>query len=261
MKHIIKNGKRSHLRGGESGETFLVEYRKKKFVLRNYETKDEADYIMNIYKKLRRYGFLPEIYVQDGKSLLIEYVEGRDCTKRDTSKVALQVGRICGLINHLKMKGIRLKERSMSSIFKTLREYRIIDEKSYHILQSRYTLLRKKIHPTLAIDFDDVYPKNFRLRNGRVFLVDLEDFDMKVKGSCIGKAFLRWFKKPAQREKFLKGYGSIASIDFLTEDYLQFLYLNFTLYIVAYKLKYNKEINPNDLRRLRILSWGKEINE
>lgn len=227
-------------------------------MLRKYETKKEADYIVTIYKRLKQHGFLPKIYFQEGKNLLIEHIEGRDCTKRDTSKVVAQIGRICELINALKMKGVRLKERNIDVIFKTLKAHSIIKEKSCQVLQSRYTLLKKKAKPSLAIDFDDIYPKNFRLRNGKVFLVDLEDFDMKVKGSCIGKAFLRWFKTPQQRKKFLEGYASAASLDFLTKDYLQFLYLNFTLYIVAYKLKHHQEINPNDLRRLRILSQARK---
>lgn len=30
VKHVLKHGKRSHLRGGKSGETFLVEHGRKK---------------------------------------------------------------------------------------------------------------------------------------------------------------------------------------------------------------------------------------
>jgi hypothetical protein len=259
MKHILEKGEISHLKGGESRETFLLQYRGKKFVLRRYETKKEADYISRIYKNLKEYKILPQIYYQNGKDLLIEYIDGRNCRKSDTSKVAEQIGRICALINTLRIKGIKSREREFESCIDILRKHRIIDKNASECLKKRYLSYRKELKPERVIDFDDVYPKNFRLRRGRAYLVDLEDFEVKIKGSCIGKAFLRWFKKPLQRKRFLDGYSSVSSSDFLTEEYMQFLYLNFTLYIVSYKLKYNKPINPKDLRRLHELSKGKKI--
>ncbi len=260
MEHILKEGKISKLKGGDSGETFLVEYRKKKFVLRNYETKGEAEYYLLICKKLKQYGFLPEICYQEGNKILFEYIKGRDCRKSDAFKVAEQVGKICARINRLSIQKNRCKEKSVTSRLQLLRDKGLIDEKQATFLEKRYFQLKKRARPSIAVEFTDVYPENFRLRDGKVYLVDLEGFEKMIKGRGIGKAFLRWFRTPLQRKRFRKGYSSIASTGFLTEEYLQFLYLDFTIFIVSYKLKRRKEINPKDLQRLHDLTEGKTVN-
>src|SRR3989338_7736052 len=104
MKHVLKKGEISNLEGGDSEETFLVTYLGKKFVLRKYETVKEANYYASIHKKLEKYDILPKLHYKEKNKLLFEYIEGRDCKKRDALKFAYQVGRICGAINSLKIK-------------------------------------------------------------------------------------------------------------------------------------------------------------
>jgi len=261
VKHIINNGKISKLEGGESGETFLVKYSGKKFVLRRYQTKKEADYYVSVYNKLKKYGFLPDLYFHEDKDILMEYISGRDCKKSDALKVAEQVGRICALISKLKIRSIFNKNKPLEPLLDIMKIKGIIGESSSQSLIKEYYGLKKRVKPKLSIDYDDVHPQNFRLRNGRVYLVDLEEFDLNFKGAGIAKSFLRWFKTDFERKNFLRGYAEISSPDFLTQDYLKFLYLRFTIYIVAYKIKKNLDINPNDLDRLFRFINGKEVNK
>ncbi|MDP3882283.1 MAG: hypothetical protein Q8Q31_05390 [Nanoarchaeota archaeon] len=250
MKHIIHKGNISKLRGGDSEETFLVRYCGKKFVLRIYEDRKTADYYVKVHKKLSKHGFLPALYYQEKNKILVEYIEGRNCKKSDALKVAAQIGKICALINQLRIKENRQKEKEISHLLHRIESNGLITDKESDYLENKYNLLKIKVKPKLAIDFDDVYPENFRLRRGKVYLVDLEGFETKIMGSGIGKAFLRWFKTSKQRRKFRRGYASIASARFLTKEYLQFLYLNFTISIIAYKVKRNQKINPRDRDRL-----------
>lgn len=268
MKHILKRSKISKLSGGDSEETFLVEYGRDKFVLRVYETIKEADYNSLIHSKLKKYGFLPKLFYQEKNKLLFEYIEGRDCKKSDALKVAEQVGKICARINQLKIKGSKYAEKNIVSCLQLLKDYRFINEKQKEFLEKKYFELKKKSKPKISMDFDDIYPENFRLRDGKVYLVDFEGFEPKIKGRGIGKGFLRWFRTPAQRKRFKKGYSSVTSSRFLTEDYLQFLYLCFTIFIIVYKIKSTmrhpdirkkKEINPSDLQRLKKFIEGKRI--
>lgn len=117
--------------------------------------------------------------------------------------------------------------------------------------------LKKKVHPKIKLDANDVYPENFRLRKRKVYLVDIEAIRPLFKGQGIAKSFVRWFKTPKQREKFKEGYASVNSINFLTGDYLKFLYLNFFIRSIAIKLRLNTKLNPEDLKRLNLLLEGK----
>lgn len=250
MKHILKQGVISKLEGGDSGETFLVKFAGKSFVLRKYETKKEADYNILIHKKLKKYGFFPELYYQEGNNVLFEYIKGRNCKKSDALSVAKQVGKICARINQLKINSVDYEEKNVASRLKILQNKSIVSREQAVLLEKKYVELKRKVKPKIAIDFDDIYPENFRLKKGRIYLVDIEGFELKIKGRGIGKGFLRWFKTPMQRERFKRGYASVASLGFLTKAYLQFLYLDFTIKNIAYKIRRKKEMRADDLDRL-----------
>ena len=95
----FKEGAVKSLEGGDTKHTFLLTYRDKKYILRKFSSKKDADYYLSICKRLLKHNFLPKLHYQKGKSCLFEYIEGRDCNKLDASRIARQVGRICGVIN------------------------------------------------------------------------------------------------------------------------------------------------------------------
>jgi len=259
MKYVLKEGKISKLEGGDSGQTYLVNHNKKKFVLREYENEKAADYYVMVHKKLQQYGFFPNLYYKEKNKILFEYIDGRDCKKSDALKVAYQVGKICATINKLKLRSVDKDSKNVNYALELFRKNNFLNEEDIRALEVRYETMRNKLKPKLTVEFDDVYAENFRLRKGKVYLVDIEDIDYKYQGRGIGKAFLRWFKTKKQRQKFKQGYESIASMKFVTEDYLQFLYLNFLTFSLAYKVKNRKNINPKDKIRLIKIINGEKI--
>ena len=189
---IISEGKTKLFDKGSSCKPCLIEYENKKYVLRDYGN-GEAKHYFSIWRKLKKYGFLPKIYFIDGQKILLEYIEGRDCKERDTSAVAFQVGRICAIINGLDVEKDGIENKKFSSIIKKMREFGDFSQQSLASLEKLYENLKIKSKPQLAIEFDDIYCENFKLFKGKVYLIDFEDFTLKIKGLGIGKAFTRWF--------------------------------------------------------------------
>jgi len=259
MKNILKKGKITKLEGGDSEETFLIKHKGRKFVLRIYETEKEANYYDLIYKKLEKYNIFPKLYYKEKNKLLFEYIEGRDCKKSDALKVAFQVGRICALINGLNIKKRLFKLKPLRHAINIFRKNKSFKEYQLNQIERRYDRLKNNSHQPIALDFDDVYPQNFRLRKGKIYLVDIEDINYKFKGAGIAKSFIRWFRTPKQRLNFRRGYESIVSMKFLSKKYLQFLYFNFLIFNMVYNIKKDKELNKKDFKLLMVILSGDEI--
>ena len=83
----------------------------------------------------------------------------------------------------------------------------MIDGEKASNIKNLYISLKKKINPSIKLDANDVYPENFRLRNGKVYLVDIEAIKPLFRGHGIAKSFVRWFKTLEQRKKFKEGYS------------------------------------------------------
>ena len=86
MVKALKEGTIKSLDGGDTKHTFLLTYETKKYILRKFSSKKDANYYLSICKKLLKYNFLPKFYYQSGRKVLFEYIEGRDCNKKDASR-------------------------------------------------------------------------------------------------------------------------------------------------------------------------------
>ncbi len=252
MRRILKEAKITKTKLGNSGQTFLVKYRNKKYILRKCDNKNEADFYIKIYKKLKRYGFLPKILGKNKENILFEFIEGRNCRKNDSPEVIYQVGKICAYINKIGFRKFDIDKKAFYNLG-TLLDKRIIDKEKFKEIREFYNRLKAKIKPKAAVDPNDVYPENFRIRSGKVYFIDIEAIKPRLKGQGIAKAFIRWFKTSKQKEEFKRGYNSISSIKFLTEDYLRFCYLNFLLQTIGIKLREGRDFNKEDLKRIDLL--------
>ena len=81
----------------------------------------------------------------------------------------------------------------------------------------------------IGSELSDLFHGNLRLSQGKLYLVDFGAITTSIRGMCFSKPFLEWFEKPEPRERFLDGYNSVSNADFLTPEYLQFIYLNFLI--------------------------------
>lgn len=251
FNEILVKGQTKLLPGGDSKETFLVNYKRKKFVLRKCSNKKRANELAFICNNLERYDILPKLLYQEGKNLMFEYVKGRACKKSDALKVAQEIGKICALINKLPNKNSFNFDKRFFGYLETLNEWGLFAPEEIKKINKIYTDFRRTIKPKIILDANDVYPENFRLRRGKVYLVDVDAIKPLLKGFGIGKGFVRWFKTPKQRERFKKGYCSIAPVNFLNDNYLKFILLNFLARNISSSIRLNKKVNIKDVMRLK----------
>ncbi|MFW6283475.1 MAG: hypothetical protein ACOC1P_05490, partial [Minisyncoccales bacterium] len=178
MKEILNKGKIKRLlpdenKGALSNETFIINYKNKKYVLRKCKDIDKAKEYENYPKYFEKYNILPRFLYRDKNNLVLEFIEGRDCTKQDADSVAEQVGEIAGIINSKKIKTNLDFNKKFISALSELKEKKVISNKEFNLIKKRYNELLKKINPLTGLDAADIVPANFRLNNGKVFLVDL----------------------------------------------------------------------------------------
>ena len=257
MKHLLKKGKISVLLSddndaGWSGEVHLVEYEKEKYVVRRAKTLAKAKYYEKISNQLEKYEFLPKFLGRFGKDVLYEYIEGRDLRKKESASVIKQVGAISAQINKIESKGpinlrfnTQIKETTTGIFKKINKKVRpLLSEEKAKVIKRLYNKLRKEVNPKITLDSNDINPNNFRLRKGKVYFVDVEAIKPRIKGFGIGKAFTKWFKKLQERKAFIDGYNSVSTTKFLTERYIDFIFLNFLVQELNYTCMFGKKFKP-----------------
>ncbi len=280
MKHILKEGQITLLLpdeetgGGLSGEVHLVTYNNKKYVVRRCSKVSIAKRYEEISKKFGKYNFLPKFLGRFGKDVLFEYIEGRDLTKIESLNSLEQMGRIAGYINKIKIKGnvskrfnqqlrelrtgvyrLTTKERIKLKRVKNRKFKVFLQKEQVKKINKVYNLLKNKLNPSLALDINDVSPNNFRIdKNGKVYLVDIEGIKPRIKGFGFAKFYLKFGKTSKRRNAYLKGYNSVNSTKYLTEEYLDFIYINFFIQRILYNIKiFNKDYKKTLKRLNKIL--------
>jgi len=263
MKKILREGVIEILNsdsgeGGMSKKVHLLKHNGKGYVLRICKDKKTAIMYSKNLKKYEKERFLPKLIEISGKKILLEYIEGRDCKKKDALRVAYQVGKIIGTINRTKGKNLKIKDidQKFRNSLTKIKNNKVINTKTSKEILQRYYELRKNIKIQISLDCDDIVPSNFRISKGKVYLVDIEMIKENIRSRGIAKAFLRWFGTGKQREKLMKGYNSVNSSLFLTEEYLQLLYLYFLVTNMKIKI-YDGLSTKGNKKRLKSFLEGK----
>jgi predicted Ser/Thr protein kinase len=266
IKQILKEGKITSLASdskieGWSGEAHLIRHKGGKYALRKCKKIDRAKHYVKISKKLEKYGFLPKLLGRKGKNVVYEYIEGRDLMRKESINVIKQIGAIAAYINKIKTKG-PVHERFNKQLKEIItgkftgikkRKKSLLSKEKISKIKKLHSYLRKKTKTELREDINDTHPDNFRLRKGKVYFVDIEAIKPRIILYGLGKAFIKWFKKPKQREYFKKGYASVSSIKFLTKKYEDLIYLNYLIQEVNYREKLGSKYKPKFKMRLEAL--------
>ncbi len=263
MKSILKQGKISPLfvegsTSGMSREVHLVEHDGEKYVLRKCKTKERADLFENISKRFENYGIIPRFVGRHKNNLIFEYLEGRDLKSED-KKYAFKIGELYGKVNSEKSpRGEKYDYRSkfywgLEFIF----DNKIIDGDKYELIKKKFEFLNKRVKLKFGFDIGDLTPDNFRLSKGKIYFIDIEALNPnRTIGYGFAKAFLKWFKTEKSRREFLKGYNTNFSSEYLTKDYLQFIYVFFLITNTVSKMKNNMDYSKN-LKNLDLFLEGK----
>lgn len=249
LRRIIVEGEISPLRtdSGESGiteEVNLLKYADERYVLRRSKTSKRADRYQNLSQLFEPQGFLPKLLGREGDDLVYEFIEGRDLQGKERENFIAQVGGILARVNQ------RPSTEPFSFVhFEKCISYIPYSDKDKKRLTDQFKELVTRNNPEICYDVSDAIPQNFRVRDNKVYLVDIDSIYEGIKGAGIGKAFFKWVVRPEKKEAFLLGYGEVVSPYFLTPIYLEMVRLNFLVTNLGIKIKHNR--NSKDLPRLK----------
>lgn len=255
MKEIIKKGNISLLisrkqGGGLSKEVHLLKYSGKKYVLRRCKEVLKAKRYESISKRFAKYGFLPKFLGRFEKDVLFEYIQGRELTGKESLNTLKQIGKIAGYINKVEVKG-NTSERFYNQLKElTKTKYTSNPKKKEKEIKRVYEVLKARVKPVMALDINDCTPDNFILnKESKVYLVDIESIAPRIKGFGFAKAYLKFCPTPEKQKAYLEGYNSVNSTKYLTEEYLDFIYINFFVQRILYDVKYFNKDYKKSLKR------------
>jgi Choline/ethanolamine kinase len=260
MKKILKEGKISILLpdgegGALSGEVHLIEHKDKKYVVRICSDIIKAKYYEEISKKLEKKKIIPKFLGRHKNNVFYEYIEGRDLKQNEKLDIFEQLGEIGAQVNKLKtnvnperefydlLKQLStgkfkpsvkvINRRKRSKIRK--KPKKVFSKKDAVKIKELYKLLKNKTKANISLDISDFIPGNFRLRKGKVILVDIESIKPAIKGKGIAKGFQNYIKSKKRQEKFIKGYNKISSSKFISESYKDLYQLLFAVQASHFK--------------------------
>jgi len=277
MKHILKEGQLSILLpegegGALSGEVHLLKYKGERYVVRKCSTLLKAKYYEAISKKLEKYNFLPKFLGRFGKDVLYEFINGRDLRRNERGFVFEQLGEIGAFINKQKINsnpnfkfnkilGELVSGKYVSSAKVLMRRKRsrirkkpkiVLSIKESNKIKELYSYLMRKTKAQIRMDISDFVPGNFRLRRGKVYLVDVEAIKPAIKGMGVAKCFRGFCNTKKRKELFIKGYTKVYSTNFLNEIYLDLCNLLFAVQAIHFKEQVKRDYQE-DLGKIKRL--------
>lgn len=255
MKHILEKGEIKELfsdsgEGGWSKEVHIVNYNGEKYVLRRCRSLERAKDFEFLFKKFEKYDFLPKLYGRFENDLLMEYIEGRDLRKKELSKTFEQIGRICAIVNK---QDVKQKPSLKFDDWLKKGAGNVLEKAKTRKVRRLYSCLEKRVKVKSTWDCGDLNPDNFRLRKGKVYLVDIDSVIKVVRGYGLGKGLTKWFKSPKQKQAFKKGYSKISSVSFLTEEYEDYVVLYFLIHEIELYKRVGRNFKPNIKKRFKRL--------
>lgn len=279
MKEMIRKGEISILLpeedcGGLTGEVHLVTYDDKKFVIRRCKKLATARYYEELSKKFEKYGFLPKFLGRYGKDVAYEFIKGRDLRDSERLSVFEEIGKIAGMINSVKSNknadlefynnlnelvsgNYRFTEkvatrRARNKI--TKKPKKVLKNKKADEIKKVYLKIKKIVKPKITLDAGDFIPGNFRMRKGKVYLVDIECIRPLIKGQGISK-FLRFWGDTPQRERaFMNGYSKYIKPEIKKEEYKDLIDLRFNVQALWFRTQVARKFKENLKAIEKILS-------
>lgn len=247
----VLKGSYSNLENGKSGTAKLLVYKKKKYVVRTFKDKEKSDEIYKIYKKLKKFNFLPKLLYKKDNVFLFEYIPGRECKKPpENLEVVRQVAIICAKVNKIKFSKKVDLDKDFTEKLKIILKNKKINKKQYSTLQKRYKVLKKIAKPKIFLDAWDIHQGNFIINKKKVYMIDLGGIGLGYRGLGIIKSYY-WFKKENQRDAFRKSYNSILSLKYFDSEYENFMKFYYYICYVAHRLRKYNEFGEGSKKRLK----------
>ncbi len=236
-------------KGAISGETFrIISTENKAYKLRFCVSLLKA---RRIEKNVSRFSkAFPPFYGREGRFLLFDWIEGTAVTKLATPKVCYQIGKLLGEQHALnEIDSTKNPDTSIKRLVANLESTKIFNKEELAKLELKSRELREGLKLDLILEISDIHEGNVIIdKNGRVYFIDEEGVDHKIKGRGLAKPLLTkgWIKSPEQLEAFWRGYHEHHSSDYFDLRYqrlMAFLQLITTITVrVRTGADYSKEL-------------------
>ena len=168
----------------------------------------------------------PHFYGREGKYLLFDWLEGEQLTKPILPEYCYQIGKLLGEAHSIEeVTTKKTVDTFFLSFLQDIHKARIFNQKTLAQLEETYQRLKGKMKMDVVLEFHDVHPANFLVYRNKIYFIDEDGFDYKVKGLGLAKPLLtkKWITTTEQKEAFWKGYNEHHSSDYFDRDYQHFL--------------------------------------
>lgn len=204
--------------------------------------------------------FFLKFYGRYKNYLLLDFLQGTTLVniKDPSLDIFFKIGEMCGEINKLKINGKKEAELSFHKQIKYILRKKVISAEDYSIILRTYEKLTQKIEHDIVLEIFDITRNNFMIDSqNKVYFIDEDGIDYKVKGFGFVEPLLRWFNKE-QKKIFFEGYNAVNSTAFFNSDYEKFVY--FLYYVEKIWLRIRAVSDYSDmLKRLLEFVYSEKI--
>ncbi|MGV8168540.1 MAG: hypothetical protein ACP5N3_00620 [Candidatus Nanoarchaeia archaeon] len=236
-----------------SGTSFFITAKNKKYKLRCCEHELAAKKLEKNVSLLSKY--FPKFMGREGRFMLFKWIDGKELLEPSIKDCYL-IGKMMGEAHALELED---KEKTPDAFFYN-RVEKLKGVFSEHLIRrivKKYEKFKEKLKIKVVLDFNDVHQKNFikEKETGKIYFVDEEGLDYKIKGLGLAKPFLtsKWLKTKEEREAFWKGYKEHHSNDFFDKDYQEFILFMQLIRSISTKIKTGRDYSKEQAKLLEII--------
>ena len=228
-----------------SGESFRVKsINGKTYKLRYFNDPRRAK---EVEKNIKRLSGFPKCYGREGRYLLLDWIDKR--LKRINLDILYQIGKMIGAAHKLNIKN---KEIKLDDIYhenvKEIKKHNILGKETINKINNIFETSKKKSRIDILLEYRDTHIDNFAIdKRGKVYFIDEDGIDYRVKGSGFRKVLRELVNSKKQEGAFWKGYNEKYNNNYFDANYKHFVYLLEVLKDIGSKYK-NGELGIVDKR-------------
>jgi hypothetical protein len=225
------------IEGSDSGRVFFINS-VRRYKLRACKNEGEAKEIESHVLAVQE--ITPKLIGRDRSYILMEALEGfRMLTHEDILANAKAIGRLCAIANSRKAEDVDEEERFLRRL-SSLLAMNIISQELHDEIAKVFIGLEHARPKEIRLDLDDLHKGNLMINNeGRIYYVDEESIDPRMKGMGLGK-ILKVVEKREWKE-FLEGYADIEDPSIFTPEYVLLIELGEMIRIAEKKSRHGED--------------------
>lgn len=186
---------------------------------------DDLRKAKEVERNIKRLSGFPKCYGREGRYLLLDWIDKK--LKKITPNVLYQIGKIMGEVHRL---NINDKGKTLDNIYneniKKIKKCHLLDKEIISKIKNIFERFKEKTRVDILLEYRDTHIDNFAIdKEGKVYFVDEDGIDYRVKGSGFRKILKELIKNKKQESAFWKGYNKEYDSDYFDINYKYFVYL------------------------------------